>query len=82
MLDSPPRERAPTRVGVVMASLKARIDSRALAPGARLPSVRALAANLAVSKSTVVEAYERLVAEGASRPGAARASSSPGRRGR
>ena len=64
MLDSPPRERAPTRVGVVMASLKARIDSRALAPGARLPSVRALAANLAVSKSTVVEAYERLVAEG------------------
>jgi DNA-binding transcriptional MocR family regulator len=47
-----------------MASLKARIDSRALAPGARLPSVRALAANLNVSKSTVVEAYERLVAEG------------------
>jgi DNA-binding transcriptional MocR family regulator len=64
MLDEPSRERAPTRVGAVMSALKARIDSRALAPGARLPSVRALAANLAVSKSTVVEAYERLVAEG------------------
>lgn len=41
------------------------MDSRALAPGARLPSVRALAASLTVSKSTVVEAYDRLVAEGA-----------------
>ncbi|MGD0186780.1 MAG: PLP-dependent aminotransferase family protein [Roseiarcus sp.] len=48
-----------------MASLKGRMDSRALTPGARLPSVRALAASLAVSKSTVVEAYDRLVAEGA-----------------
>ncbi len=62
---SPPQDRAPTRVAVVMASLKGRRDSRALAPGARLPSVRALAASLAVSKSTVVEAYDRLVAEGA-----------------
>ncbi len=66
MLDRPPpQDRAPTRVGAVMASLKARMDSRALAPGARLPSVRALAISLAVSKSTVVEAYDRLVAEGA-----------------
>ncbi len=65
MLDRPPAEdRAPTRVATVMASLKSRMDSRALAPGARLPSVRALAASLAVSKSTVVEAYDRLVAEG------------------
>ncbi|MGO4872009.1 MAG: PLP-dependent aminotransferase family protein [Roseiarcus sp.] len=66
MLDSPPPDdRAPTRVGAVMASLRSRMDSRALAPGARLPSVRVLAASLAVSKSTVVEAYDRLVAEGA-----------------
>ncbi len=64
MLERSPIERAPTRVAAVMASLKARIESRALAPGARLPSVRALAGSLAVSKSTVVEAYERLVAEG------------------
>lgn len=66
MLDRPSSsERAPTRVGAVMASLKARMDSRTLAPGARLPSVRALAVSLTVSKSTVVEAYDRLVAEGA-----------------
>jgi DNA-binding transcriptional MocR family regulator len=64
MLERSPAERAPTRVATVMASLKARIESRTLAPGARLPSVRAFAASLAVSKSTVVEAYERLVAEG------------------
>ena len=63
MLDRSPG-RATTRVGAAMASLKARIESRALAPGARLPSVRAFAGSLAVSKSTVVEAYERLVAEG------------------
>ena len=64
MLERTPTERAPTRIAAVMATLKARIESRALAPGARLPSVRALAGSLAVSKSTVVEAYERLVAEG------------------
>ncbi len=64
MLERSPVVRAPTRVAAAMAALKARIDSRALAPGARLPSVRAFAASLAVSKSTVVEAYERLVAEG------------------
>ena len=64
MLERSSVERAPTRVAAVMASLTARIDSRALAPGARLPSVRAFAASLSVSKSTVVEAYERLVAEG------------------
>jgi len=64
MLERTPEQGAPTRIAAVMATLKARIESRALAPGARLPSVRALAASLAVSKSTVVEAYERLVAEG------------------
>jgi DNA-binding transcriptional MocR family regulator len=64
MLEHSPIERAPTRVAAAMAIVKARIESRALAPGARLPSVRALAAALAMSKSTVVEAYERLVAEG------------------
>jgi len=64
MLDRSGDGRPATRVGAVMGSLKARIESRALAPGARLPSVRALASSLSVSKSTVVEAYERLVAEG------------------
>ncbi|MFJ5534016.1 PLP-dependent aminotransferase family protein [Streptomyces sp. NPDC093261] len=35
-----------------------------LAPGSRLPSSRSLAADLGVSRSTVVEAYAELVAEG------------------
>ena len=58
-------EGAQTRVEVVMASIQARISGRHLGPGARLPSVRDCAATLGVSKSTVVDAYERLVAEGA-----------------
>ena len=48
-----------------MAAIRARIDSRKLVPGARLPSVRDLAGSMAVSKSTVVEAYDRLIAVGA-----------------
>jgi DNA-binding transcriptional MocR family regulator len=62
---------AGTLVESVMATIRQRIAARALTPGARLPSIRALAKSLQVSKSTVVEAYERLAAEGAirSRPG-------------
>ncbi|HEX2432013.1 MAG TPA: PLP-dependent aminotransferase family protein [Aestuariivirgaceae bacterium] len=40
------------------------MSSRALMPGDRLPSIRSFAATLGVSPSTVVEAYDRLVAEG------------------
>ena len=60
-----------SRVAMVMASVRQRIASRSLTPGAKLPSVRSMATTLKVSTSTVVEAYERLVAEGAirSRPG-------------
>ena len=83
MLDRPPsRDRAPTRVGAVMASLRSRMDSRALAPGARLPSVRALAAeswrcrNRRSSRLTI--GWSR---KARSPRGAARVSSSPGRRG-
>ncbi|MBO6903196.1 MAG: PLP-dependent aminotransferase family protein [Rhizobiaceae bacterium] len=47
-----------------MGAIRARIDNRALATGDRLPSIRACAAALAVSPSTVVEAYDRLAAEG------------------
>ena len=55
----------------VMDAVRARIEGRSLSPGARLPSVRAEAKASGVSVSTVVEAYERLVAEGLirSRPG-------------
>lgn len=60
-----------TRVEMVMATIRQRIAGRSLTPGARLPSIRKLASILGVSPSTVVEAYERLVAEGTihSRPG-------------
>ena len=54
-----------SRIGLVVATLRARIESRALPRGARLPSVRRLAEELGVSKSTVVEAYDRLAAESA-----------------
>lgn len=60
-----------TRVAMVMAVIRQRIAARTLMTGAKLPSVRGLAATLKVSTSTVVDAYDRLVAEGAilSRPG-------------
>jgi DNA-binding transcriptional MocR family regulator len=60
-----------TKADMVMATIRQRIAGRMLTPGAKLPSVRSLAATLGVSTSTVVDAYERLVAEGAilSRPG-------------
>ncbi|WP_336055665.1 aminotransferase-like domain-containing protein [Nitratireductor sp. CH_MIT9313-5] len=48
----------------VMENMRRRIASRALLPGARLPSIRQTAAALKVSKATVVEAYDRLVANG------------------
>lgn len=60
-----------TLVEAVMAAIRQRITARTLTPGARLPSIRAFAGTMQVSKSTVVEAYERLAAEGTirSRPG-------------
>jgi len=60
-----------TRISGVMAAITRRIGARNLTPGARLPSIRAFAQTMRVSKSTVVEAYERLAAEGVirSRPG-------------
>lgn len=65
---TPPRDEDGTLILRVMAAIRQRIARRALAPGARLPSIRSLAAGMGVSKSTVVEAYERLAAEGAIQP--------------
>ena len=48
----------------VMEAIRGRIAGRALAPGDRLPSIRRFAAAMGVSPSTVVEAYDRLAAEG------------------
>jgi DNA-binding transcriptional MocR family regulator len=47
-----------------MKVIRAKVASRAIAAGDRLPSIRSFAATMGVSPSTVVEAYDRLVAEG------------------
>ncbi len=62
---------APTLIDAVMAHVSGRIAERGLAPGARLPSIRALARERGISNATVVEAYERLAAQGlvTARPG-------------
>lgn len=63
--------RGGTLIRQVMGEIQGRIAARTALPGARLPSVRVQAKTLDVSVSTVVEAYERLAAEGVlvSRPG-------------
>ena len=48
----------------IAAQIRARCASGALKPGDRLPSVRALAAELAVNQNTILRVYERLTAEG------------------
>jgi GntR family transcriptional regulator/MocR family aminotransferase len=45
-------------------ALRSAIDDGRLGPGSRLPATRALAADLAVSRGVVVEAYRRLTDEG------------------
>jgi DNA-binding transcriptional MocR family regulator len=64
MADTSHRPETGTLVNGVMQTIRARIASRALVPGARLPSLRTMAQTLAVSKTTVVDAYDRLVADG------------------
>ncbi len=49
--------RSPTRIESVIQSVRTRIGARVDGPGSRLPSVRAQAAAMGVSVSTVVEAY-------------------------
>ncbi len=48
----------------ICAGVRAQIMSAVLAEGARLPPTRGFATDLGVSRSTVVTAYEQLVAEG------------------
>ena len=64
-------DRAASRTGAVMDEVRRRIATRSLQPGEKLPSIRGTAARVGVSPSTVVEAYDRLAAEGLirSRPG-------------
>jgi GntR family transcriptional regulator / MocR family aminotransferase len=46
------------------AALREAVQAGRLAPGMRLPSSRALAADLGIARNTVAEAYTQLVAEG------------------
>jgi GntR family transcriptional regulator len=48
----------------IAAQIRAQCASEALKPGDRLPSVRVLAAELAVNQNTILRVYERLTAEG------------------
>lgn len=56
--------RGGTRTGDVVNAILAKIASRALSAGDRLPSIRSFAVTMGVAPSTVVEAYDRLAAEG------------------
>jgi DNA-binding transcriptional MocR family regulator len=48
----------------IVTGIKRQIDERLLRPGTRLPSIRSFAGTHSVSRFTVVEAYDRLVAMG------------------
>ncbi len=63
LLDLDPSRSMPLHRQLSQALREAIIEGR-LAPGARLPSTRSLADDLDVSRSTVVSAFEQLVAEG------------------
>jgi len=51
-------------VDQLVTGVRQHIESRLLRPGARLPSIRSLATQQRISRFTVVEAYDRLVASG------------------
>ncbi|TYO83302.1 PLP-dependent aminotransferase family protein [Pseudomonas sp. CK-NBRI-02] len=58
------RDSATPLVQQLTEQLQAWIEQQRLRPGARLPSIRTQASNLAVSPACVIEAYDRLVASG------------------
>lgn len=60
-----------TLVDRIVRHFASQIDERLLRPGVRLPSIRRYAAERQVSRFTVVEAYDRLIARGyvEARPG-------------
>lgn len=58
------REAGSSLVEQIVQSIASRIDDRLLRTGTRLPSIRQFADQHRVSRFTVVEAYDRLVAQG------------------
>ncbi len=57
-----------TRTSAIMETIRQRIATRALVPGDRLPSIRQFAKTMQASPSTIVQAYDRLAAEGVIAP--------------
>jgi len=53
-----------SRTEEVMAAIRTKLENRSLVSGDRLPSIRHFAETIGVAPSTVVEAYDRLAAEG------------------
>src|SRR6478609_6101774 len=51
-------------VDQIVEGIRRQIDERCLRPGTKLPSIRKLAESYAISRFTVVESYDRLVALG------------------
>lgn len=60
----PVRQADATLVTQLADDVARRIDDQGLRPGTRLPSIRTMAEQAGVSRFTVVEAYDRLVARG------------------
>jgi len=58
------RQAGESLVDQIVRSIEARIDDKLLRSGARMPSIRQFAEAHRVSRFTVVEAYDRLVAKG------------------
>lgn len=63
-MESKLSRREGSRVAVVIQTIREQLVSRIMVPGERLPSIRQMAAKLNVSKTTVVDAYDRLAADG------------------
>ncbi len=64
MLTIPQPDGTKTVVSRISEAIKAQIAEGVYPPGSRLPSSRALAAELGVSRTTVTAAYDQLAAEG------------------
>ena len=58
------RDSSESLVEQIVRSIEARIEDKLLRTGARMPSIRTFAETHGVSRFTVVEAYDRLVAKG------------------
>ena len=64
MIQNKPDQRDVTRVNAAMQTIREQLAARVLVPGERLPSIRQMALHLNVAKNTIVEAYDRLAADG------------------